>query len=87
LTPISGVCGQTSGCAGGSGLSLVLVCVDGRAQSPTNEIPGASARLSDIIQRSGQSTNARYLRLIASIVETDASPGSLAFLSVLGLPG
>ena len=37
--------------------------------------PGASGRLSDIIRRSGHSTNAGYLRLVASIEETDASPG------------
>jgi hypothetical protein len=35
-------------------------------------------RLSDIIQRSGHSTNARYLRLVTSIEETDASPGEAA---------
>jgi hypothetical protein len=47
-------------------------------KSSTNEIPGASGRLSDIIQRSGHSTNARYLRLVTSIEETDASPGEAA---------
>jgi hypothetical protein len=48
-------------------------------KSSTNEIPGASGRLSGIIQRSAHSTNARYLRLVTS---TNLRP-TLSFLAAI----
>src|SRR6185295_11957447 len=40
----------------------------------------------DIIRRSGHSTNTRYLRLVASIEETDASPGVSQFFRYSACP-